>query len=87
MLPRECRGERRLGPGAGPIMPRLMIGSMGLGSSVVRLIRSLALLGVVESDADEIRAQKAALTLAAVCVTGLPFVWVGTYPACSGECE
>jgi class 3 adenylate cyclase len=43
------------------------------------LIRRLALIGVAETDADETRAQKAALTLAATLVTVLAVIWVGTY--------
>ncbi len=52
---------------------------MGLRASLVRLSRRLAYLGVAETDTDGIRAQKATLTLAAVCVTGLAFIWVATY--------
>ena len=43
------------------------------------LIHRLALLGVSDTDEDETRAQKVALTLAAVLVTMLAVVWVGTY--------
>jgi adenylate cyclase len=49
--------------------------------SPVRLVRRLAFLGVAEADADEARAQKAALTLAAALITMLAIVWVGTYSA------
>jgi hypothetical protein len=49
------------------------------GSSVVRLIGRLAFIGVAETDSDSTRAQKAALTFAALCVTGLALIWVGTY--------
>ena len=52
---------------------------MGLRSSLVQLIRRLAVLGVAESDTEQTRAQKAALTLAAVLVAVLSIVWVGTY--------
>lgn len=52
---------------------------MGLRSSVLGLIRWLAHIGVADSDADAVRAQKATLTLSAACVTGLAFIWVGTY--------
>lgn len=52
---------------------------MALRSSLVHVIRSLAFVGVTASDTEDIRAQKATLTLAALCVTGLAFIWVGTY--------
>ena len=52
---------------------------MALRSSLVRLIRRLAYLGVAETDADATRAQKAALTLAASLITVLSIVWVVTY--------
>jgi adenylate cyclase len=52
---------------------------MPLRSALGRVIRWLALLGVAETDADDIRAQKAALTLAAGLITLLAIVWVGTY--------
>ncbi len=42
-------------------------------------LRRLALVGVVEHDSDQVRAQKATLTLAAACVTALAVLWVGTY--------
>lgn len=54
---------------------------MALRSSLVREIRSLAFVGVTASDTEDLRAQKATLTLAASCVTGLSFIWVGTYVA------
>jgi class 3 adenylate cyclase len=49
--------------------------------ALIRLIRRLAFLGVAENDPDEIRAQKATLTLAAACVIVLSVIWVGTYLA------
>jgi class 3 adenylate cyclase len=52
---------------------------MGLRSSLVQLVRRLAFLGVAESDTEETRAQKAALTLAAALITVLSIIWVGTY--------
>jgi class 3 adenylate cyclase len=52
---------------------------MALRSSLLRLIRPLAFLGVAEGDTDNARAQKAALTLAAVLITLLSIIWVGTY--------
>ena len=48
-------------------------------SSVLGLVRRLAFIGVDETDTDETRAQKAALTLAAAMVTVLAIIWVGTY--------
>lgn len=42
-------------------------------------LRRLALVGVVDRDSDQVRAQKATLTLAAACVTGLAVMWVGAY--------
>jgi adenylate cyclase len=52
---------------------------MRLGSSVLRSVRELALVGVSPADTDDTRAQKVALTLAAVTVTALAVIWVGTY--------
>jgi class 3 adenylate cyclase len=52
---------------------------MALRSPLARLIRRLAFLGVAETDADETRAQKALLTLAAALITVLAIVWVVTY--------
>ena len=52
---------------------------MRVPSSVTRWIWSLALVGVSDADDDAIRAQKAALTLAASLITGLAVIWVGTY--------
>ena len=52
---------------------------MRLAASLTRHVGRFALIGVVESDPDETRAQKATLTLVAVCVTGLAVIWVGTY--------
>ena len=52
---------------------------MALRSSLAGLVRRLAFIGVAETDTDETRVQKAALTLAAVLVTALSIVWVGTY--------
>jgi adenylate cyclase len=52
---------------------------MALRSSLDRVVRRLALLGVAETDTDETRAQKAALTLATALITLLAIVWVGTY--------
>jgi adenylate cyclase len=46
-----------------------------------RLVERLAFLGVAPGDADEIRVQKVTLTLAAITVTVLSVVWVGTYLA------
>jgi adenylate cyclase len=52
---------------------------MAVGFSLAGPLRRLAFVGVAETDADDVRAQKATLTLAAVCVTGLAIIWVGTY--------
>ena len=52
---------------------------MALRSSPLRLIRRLAFLGVAETDTDDTRAQKAALTLAAVVVTPLSIIWTTAY--------
>jgi class 3 adenylate cyclase len=52
---------------------------MRSGSTVHGLLRRLSFLGVADDDPDQIRAQKAALTLAALLVTILSVVWVGTY--------
>ncbi len=49
------------------------------GSSVLGLVRRLAFVGVATKDSNETRAQKAALTLAAILVTVLVIIWVGTY--------
>jgi adenylate cyclase len=46
-----------------------------------RLIERLAFLGVAPDDSDDIRVQKVTLTLAAITVTVLSVVWVGTYMA------
>jgi adenylate cyclase len=54
---------------------------MRVPSSVARWIWSLAFIGVRDTDDDAIRAQKAALTLAASLMTGLAVIWVGTYLA------
>jgi adenylate cyclase len=48
---------------------------------LARFVRWLALLGVSDSDSDETRAQKVALTLAASVITALAVIWVGTYSA------
>ena len=46
-----------------------------------RLLERVAFVGVVATDPDELRVQKVSLTLAAVTVTLLAVVWVGTYLA------
>jgi class 3 adenylate cyclase len=48
---------------------------------LARLVRWLALLGVSDTDSDETRGQKVALTLATSTVIGLAVIWVGTYAA------
>jgi hypothetical protein len=52
---------------------------MALRSSIAGLVHRLAFIGVAETDADDTRAQKAALTLVAALITALSIVWVGTY--------
>ena len=54
---------------------------MRMPSFVRRWLWSLALVGVEDGDDDTIRAQKAALTLAASLIVGLSVVWVATYLA------
>lgn len=46
-----------------------------------RLVERLAFLGVDAADTDELRLQKVTLTLAAITVSVLAIVWVGTYLA------
>jgi class 3 adenylate cyclase len=50
-------------------------------ASARRLLERLAFLGVAGSDDDELRLQKVTLTLAAITVSVLAIVWVGTYLA------
>lgn len=58
-----------------------ILGAMVIPRSVTRQVWSLATIGISEADDDSIRAQKAALTLAASIITGLSVIWVGTYLA------
>ena len=67
--------EGRGGLTAGP-SPKVRV-----PASVRRLLERLALIGVVPGDSDEVRVQKVTLTLAAVVVTALSVIWVGTYLA------
>ncbi len=46
---------------------------------LARFVQWLALLGVTDSDPDETRAQKVALTLAASLIMALAIIWVATY--------
>ena len=48
---------------------------MTLPTSIGRLVRRLAFLGVADGDSDAVRAQKVALTLAALSVTALAVIW------------
>jgi class 3 adenylate cyclase len=48
---------------------------------VRRLVERLAFAGVAATDSEEIRLQKVTITGAAVTVTGLAVIWVGTYLA------
>ena len=50
-------------------------------SSIWRPLERLALIGVAPDDPDDVRVQKVTLTVAAVTVTMLAVVWVGTYLA------
>jgi class 3 adenylate cyclase len=54
---------------------------MDIRGFVTRLVWSLASVGISHGDFDAVRAQKAALTLAALIVSGLSVIWVGTYLA------
>jgi adenylate cyclase len=54
---------------------------MAIPKSVTRLLRSLASIGIDDADHDLIRAQKAALTLAASTITILSVIWVASYLA------
>ena len=46
-----------------------------------RRLQSLAELGALPTDSDELRARKAVLVLSSSLMTSLAFVWVGTYAA------
>ena len=48
---------------------------------VPRRLESLADLGALPTDSDELRARKAVLVLSSSLMTSLAFVWVGTYAA------
>ncbi len=52
---------------------------MDVRSAGLAVARRLAFLGVTEADTDQARAQKVTLTLAAVSITSLAVIWVGTY--------
>jgi len=56
-------------------------GPMDRRPPLARLVRWLAFLGVSDTDSDETRGQKVALTLAASTVIGLAVIWVATYAA------
>jgi adenylate cyclase len=53
----------------------------GWTAGVLRVIERLAFLGVSPDDPEDVREQKATLTLAASTVTLLAVIWVGTYLA------
>ena len=55
--------------------------SLRAASSMRRWLEHLAFLGVNPADQDELRLQKVTLTLAAITVTVLAVLWVGTYLA------
>jgi adenylate cyclase len=65
------RDDRAAGPPPESLAP----------TSVRRLLERFALIGVVPGDSDEVRVQKVTLTLAAVVVTVMSVIWVGTYLA------
>ena len=46
-----------------------------------RLVVRLAFVGVTPADTDEVRTRKVTLTVAAMTVTALAVIWVGTYLA------
>jgi adenylate cyclase len=72
--PRQAAGEDRgLAPAASS--------GHGTRARIRRAFERLAHLGVAPGDSDEIRLQKATLTLSAAVVTVLSVVWVGTYLA------
>ena len=50
-------------------------------STARRWVERVAFLGVDPADPDELRLQKVTLTLAAVTVSVLAIIWVGTYLA------
>ena len=52
---------------------------MARGSSLVRAASRIAAIGASAEDDDATRALKATLTIAAVSITGLAVIWVGTY--------
>jgi adenylate cyclase len=52
---------------------------MRFGALVSRINPDHFLVGVADTDPDDVRTQKVALTLAAASVTALAVVWVGTY--------
>lgn len=54
---------------------------MGYGSSLVRFVLRSSEVGVVPADDERIRAQKTTLALAAISITLLAVIWVGTYVA------
>jgi class 3 adenylate cyclase len=72
--PRDEPGPRVTATSA----PSLVRGASG---AIWRPLERLALIGVVSTDSDDVRLQKVTLTLAAVTVTLLAVIWVGTYLA------
>jgi class 3 adenylate cyclase len=72
--PRDEPGPRVTATSA----PSLVRGASG---ALWRPLERLALIGVVSTDSDDVRLQKVTLTLAAVTVTLLAVIWVGTYLA------
>jgi adenylate cyclase len=56
-----------------------MGGAVGRSEAARRLIEAVAFIGVAESDGDDIRVKKVALTVAVVLSVLLSVIWVGTY--------
>ncbi len=56
-----------------------MGGAVGSSEAARRLIEAVAFIGVAESDGDDIRVRKVALTVAVVLSALLAVIWVGTY--------
>jgi adenylate cyclase len=63
----------------GPEVAVNLVTEPGRPSPSERLLGRLALVGAAPGDSEEVRVQKATLTLAAVIVTLLAVVWVATY--------
>lgn len=76
MVPNTAGGpDPRRGTGSAPSLVHRAQGTP------LRPLERLALVGVAPGDPDDVRLQKVTLTLAAVTVTALAVIWVGTYLA------